>query len=81
MAIRRAGHHASSGRPAEESDLHQVRLIHVLDGDGLLADRRRDGLQPDGAAFIVFDHRGQQQSVYIVEPQLVDLHPIGLLFR
>src|SRR5688572_20568721 len=47
MLERGCGRHSPARCPADKSELHQVWLIHVLDGVGLLADRDRQRRESD----------------------------------
>ena len=50
-----AGDAAAPGGAGQEAQLHQIGLVDVLQGDGLLADGGGQGIQPHGAAAVVVD--------------------------
>ena len=72
---------APARRAAQKADLHQVRLVNVLDGDGFFADGGRERFQPDRAAVVKFDQRGQQAPVVRVEAERVDFQLVKAELR
>src|SRR5687768_10833954 len=58
-------------RAVEEPDLQQEGLVDVLDGVGLLADRRRQRAHPHRPAAELVDDGEEQLAVDLVEPVLV----------
>ena len=63
----------SARSPRQESYLHQIRLVNVIDGDRLLADRSGEGVESHGTATVIFDYCLQHSSVDVVKSELVDL--------
>ena len=74
-------HAPAPGRPGQEAQLHQVWLVHVLQGHGLLADGGGQGLQAHGTAAVVLDDGPQHPPVDGVQPQVVDLQRAQGLVR
>src|SRR5437867_11809503 len=54
-------------RADHEADLQEIRLDELRERLGLVVDRRRDGLDADGAAPVMFDDGGEEPSVEPVE--------------
>ena len=73
MLIRKLRHAAPSRRARQKPDLHQIRLIHILERYRLFSDRRRQRFQSHGTSAIVADNRRQHSPVNGVQPQMVDL--------
>src|SRR4051812_35419548 len=65
--------HPTAWRALEETFLKQVRLIDVLDGVLLLAERHRQGVDPDRAPVELLDDREQEPPIHQVQSALVDL--------
>ena len=64
----------------DEAELDEVGLVDVLDGVARLADGGGEGVEADGAARELLDHRAQHAAVGVVEAGLVDLeHAQGLV--
>ena len=63
---------ASARRTAEKADLHQIRLINILQGDRFLANRGGKRIQSDRAAAIVSDDACKHRTVNIVQPKFVN---------
>ena len=55
MLIRLARHAAAARRAREEAELHEVRLVHVPERDGFLADGRGERVDADRAAAVDVD--------------------------
>src|SRR6266550_2970826 len=75
------GDRAAAGRPLDEAELQEVRLVHVLDRVRLLAERRREGAEPDRATAVLLRDRPQELAVEPLEPNLVDLEQFQRLPR
>src|SRR6516225_7744803 len=70
-----AGEHAAARRALHETFLDQVRLDDLFDDVALLAERRRDRLEPDRTARIIFADAAQIAPVHRVEAALIDAEP------
>ncbi len=81
MSVRRRRSAAAARRTAQKADLHEIRLVNVLNRDGLLADRRGQRFQPDGSAVVKLDQRVQQAPVVRVQSDLVDLQAVERQLR
>src|SRR5262245_26115778 len=68
-----AGRDAPTWRSLQESFLDQIRLVDLFDRTRLFADRRRERVEPDWAAFEAIDDREQEPAIHFVEAALVDL--------
>src|SRR5713101_5839540 len=68
MRIRPLGGNTTARRPRDESLLQQIGFVDVTNGVGFLADRRRQGLDPDRATVKLIDNRAQDGSVHLVKP-------------
>ena len=55
MVISQRGDASASGSAGQEAQLHQVRLVNILQGDRLFADGSGQGLQAHRAARVVLD--------------------------
>ena len=64
--------HPASRSPCDKAQLHEIRLVNVLDGGRILAGRGGDGIEPDGPAAELCDHSLNHAAVDRIEPQLVD---------
>src|SRR5687767_10428763 len=73
VPVRLRRRHAAPRRALEEPGLDQVRLVEVLERSPVLAERSRDGVDPDGTAAELLDDRREDPPVELVEPVLVDL--------
>ena len=71
MLIGQPGRASSPGRPGQEARLQKIRLVHVLQGDGLLAYRRRQGLQAHRAASVVGDDIPKHLPVGGVQAEMI----------
>ena len=67
MKIGRMGSAPSSRGSAQKSNLHQIRLINVLYGHRFLPDSRRQGFQPNRAAFVKADQGFQHPSIISIQ--------------
>ncbi len=76
MLIRRPGGNAALRRTVEETKLQQIRLYDIHDGLGLLADGRRNRVQPHRAAVIFFDNGFQHATIDLVQAQRIDLQQV-----
>ena len=52
-----------SGGAGEEAHLHQIRLVDILQSDGLLVDGGGQGLQAHGAASVVLNDAAEHPAV------------------
>ena len=68
-------------RALQEAELEQVRLVHVLDRVGLLAERDRERREPDRAAAELVRDRPQELAVDALEAGLVHLEELERLPR
>src|SRR4029453_14337064 len=59
--------HAAARRPFEKPRLNEKRLVDVLDGIALLAERRGKAADTHRAAAELFDDREQQTTVDFIE--------------
>ena len=73
MLIGTPGDAPAPGGAGEEAHLHEIGLVHVLQGDGLLVDGGGQGLQPHGAAAVVLDDAGEHPPVDGVQSQVIHL--------
>ena len=81
VLIRLLRHTPAPGGAGQEPQLHEVRLVNVLQRHGLLSDGGRQSLQPHGAAVVVFDDGRHHPPVHRVQPQIVDLQGAEGLVR
>src|SRR5213593_202456 len=65
-------HPPARRRADHEADFQEIRLDKLRERLGLVVDRRRDGLDADGAAPVVLDDGGQEPSVEPVEAPAVN---------
>ena len=63
MVVCQGGDTAAPGSPGQEAQLHQVRLIHILQGHGLLANGGSQGFQAHRAAGIILNDGGEHPMV------------------
>ena len=73
MLIGLPGDAPAPGGPGQEPDLQEVRLVHVLQGHGLLVDGGGQGLQAHGAAAVIVDDSPEHPAVDVVQAQMVHL--------
>ena len=71
----RRGHAAALGA-IEQAQLHQVRLVNLLDGIFFFAERSGDGIQAHGAAGKFLDDREHEIAVHFVEAVFIDAEPV-----
>src|SRR6266849_9502542 len=64
ILVRECGGHAPALRAVEQAQLHQVRLVDLLDGVFFLAERRRNRVQPYRPARILLDDGEHQVAVH-----------------
>lgn len=67
------GDAAAPGRAGEKAQLHQIGLVHILQGDGLLVDGGGQGVQAYRPAVVILDDAQQHAAVDLVQAQGVDL--------
>ena len=63
---------AAAGRAIEHADLHQVRLVHFLDGVFFFAEHGGESAEADRAAGIFIEQSDHEVAVDFVEAVLVD---------
>src|SRR5688572_12630796 len=73
VPVRRRRRHPAARGALEQPLLEQVRLVDVLDRVLLLADRRAERRQADGAAVEARADRMEDLAVQAVEAEVVDL--------
>ena len=73
MLIRQLRVAAAARRARQKPDLQQIRLIDVLQRDGLLTDGRSQRLKAHWAAAVIFHDGGKHAAVNRVEAQMVNL--------
>ena len=73
MLIGAAGDATAARCARQEADLHQIRLVHVLQRDGLLTDGGGQRVQTDGATVVKANDRGEHSAVDVVKTQGIDL--------
>ena len=73
MLVGPTGDTAPAGGAGEKTHLHQIGLIDVLEGNCLLVDGRRQGLQAHRAAAVVLNDAGEHPPVDGVQPQVVNM--------
>src|SRR5262249_20034399 len=66
-----AGDPPTRRRAHHEADFQKIRLHQLRERLGLVVDRRRDGLDPDGTPAVVLDDGGQETSIQPVEAAAV----------
>ena len=76
VLVSQIGTFAATGRAHNETFLDKERLANLLDGAGVLAYRRGDGVHADRAALELVDDGGENLVVHVVEAMLV--HVEGL---
>src|SRR6185503_16652155 len=76
MQISGTGGEPPSRGALQESLLDQVRLYDVLERAALLAERRREALDADGAAVELLDDGEQESPIHRVETVRIDLEQI-----
>ena len=76
MLVGQTGHATPSGGALDEAQLHEVGLVHVLNGDGLLADGGGQGVQTHGTSAVEADDGLHHAAVGVIQTQLVDLQAI-----
>ena len=74
-------HDPSTGRPLDEAELEQVRLVDVLDRVRLLAQCHRQRREADRASVEALDNRTEERTVRALEPTAVDLEQFESLAR
>src|SRR5439155_17149622 len=62
----------------EEADLHQIRLVQLLDRIPLLSERGRDGVYSHRPAFELLLDGQENLAVQLVESVTVDLEPLEM---
>ena len=74
-----SGDHPAARRSLEEPELEEVRLVDVLDGVALLAERDRERRETDRAAAELVEHGVEELAVGALEADLVDLEQLERL--
>lgn len=72
MAPRVLGGNAAARSTIQKADLDQVGLGDLLERVRFLAQRRCDGVQPDGPAAVVLEDDPNQPAVQPVESEGID---------
>src|SRR5256885_13978108 len=62
---------ATARRSLEEAVLNEERLVHLLDGRGILADRGANVVESDRSTLEFLDDRLEDSRIHVVEPELV----------
>ena len=75
MIVGQLRHAAAARRARQKADLHQIRLVDILERHGFLADGRRQRLQTDRPAAVIADNGRQHPAIDGVETQIIDLEP------
>ena len=75
VPVGRGRRDAAARRALQEAGLQQVGLVEVLERAAVLAERRGDRADADGAAAELLDDRREDPPVELVEPVLVHLQP------
>ena len=65
----------------DKAQLHEVRLVNVLYGVGVLPDGRGERIQPAGAAVELGYHGAQKVPVRFVEAEEIYFHAFERLLR
>ena len=63
MLISTAGCTSSSGSSVKEAELHKIRLVNILQGDGFFSDGGSKGVKAYRTAVEKFDYCGKHLSV------------------
>ena len=71
MVVGQRRHAAPPGGAGEKAQLHEVRLVDILQRHGFLADGGGQGFQAHRAAAVVLNDGGEHPAVDVVKPQLV----------
>src|SRR4029077_9300916 len=70
-----AGQHAAARCALHEALLKEVRLDDIFDDVALVAERRRDRLDPNRTARIILGNAAQVAPVHAVEAARIDIEP------
>ena len=73
MLISAAGDAAPPGRAGQKAHLHEIRLVNVLQRDGLLVDGGRQRVKTHRPAAVVFNNAGQHTAIHRVKAEIVHL--------
>ena len=73
MFIRQVCYASAARCSCEEADLHEIRLINVLQRNGFFPDRGRERFKPDRAAAILLYDRLQHSAINHVKAEMIDL--------
>src|SRR6266850_7323669 len=73
MRIRQRRRHPTLRGADEETFLDEERLVDVLDRVPLLADRRRERVEPDRTPRELVDDGEEERAVHLVEARFVDV--------
>ena len=57
----------------QKTQLHQIRLIHILQGDRLLINGGRESLQPHWTAPVILNNTPKHPVIDGVQSQMIDL--------
>ena len=79
VVIGQPGHTAAPGRPGQKADLHQVRLINILQRHALLPHGGGQGIQPHRTSGIVLNDGGEDAAVDAVQAEVIHLQPFQRL--
>ena len=63
---------SSTRRSCQESYLHEIGLVYILNGHGFLADCGCQGIKSNRASCIILDYCLEQSTVDIVKTKLVN---------
>jgi hypothetical protein len=66
------GGYAATGRAIEHADLHEIGLVHFLDGIFFLAEGSGQGAQTDGTTSIFIEQGDHEVAVDFVEAVFID---------
>src|SRR2546422_3483156 len=69
------GHAPPARSTVEKADLHQIRLVQLLDRIPLFSERGRDGVHSHGPAIELLVDGQENLAVELVESVTVDLQP------
>src|SRR3989344_4711254 len=74
MFVGLARRHPSPRSSAQESTLHQKRLIDILDRFYVLADRSRDRFNANRSTFVFLNNRSKHPSIRSIKSQKIYTH-------
>jgi hypothetical protein len=76
VIVSQLGRNTAPGRPLKETDLQQVRLVHIFDRIDLFAEHRGYRIHPNRAAAEPFDDGSQQFPIDVIEAVLIDIQKL-----